>query len=131
MKLSNFSHDCCDIASQNFIHRCILAEYRNLLIFKVKFPITTSPGHMIGRMSKEVVKSISIITQYMQSYLFSNQSNINIIYNISVITITNTMSIMLANFGKYAISDYKKTIRSFIDFEIECTKLWHAKVCSN
>ena len=43
----------------------------------------------------------------MQSYRFSNQSNINIIYNISIITITNTMSIIniLANFGKYAISD--------------------------
>ena len=43
----------------------------------------------------------------MQSYRFSNQSNIHIIYNISIITITNTMSIIniLANFGKYAISD--------------------------
>ena len=53
------------------------------------------------------VKSISIISQYMQSYRFSNQSNINIIYNISIITITNTVSIIniLANFGKYAISD--------------------------
>ena len=51
------------------------------------------------------VKYISIISQYMQSYRFSNQSSINIIYNI--ITITNTMSIIniLANFGKYAISD--------------------------
>ena len=40
-------------------------------------------------------------SQYMQSYWFSNQSNINIIYNVSVITITNKMSIMqiLANFG--------------------------------
>ena len=51
------------------------------------------------------VKSISIISQYMQSYWFSKQSKINIIYNISVITITITMSIILANFGKYAISD--------------------------
>ena len=41
----------------------------------------------------------------MQSYWFSKQSKINIIYNISVITITITMSIILANFGKYAISD--------------------------
>ena len=41
----------------------------------------------------------------MQSYWFSKQSKINIIYNISVITITITMSIMLANFGKYTISD--------------------------
>ena len=41
----------------------------------------------------------------MQSYWFSKQSRINIIYNISVITITITMSIILANFGKYAISD--------------------------
>ena len=49
--------------------------------------------------------SISIISQYMQSYWFSKQSKINIIYNISVITITITMSIILANFGKYAISD--------------------------
>ena len=51
------------------------------------------------------VKSISIISQYMQSYWFSKQSKINIIYNISVITITITMSNILANFGKYAISD--------------------------
>ena len=45
-------------------------------------------------------------SQYMQSYWFSNQSNINIIYNVSVITITNKMSIMqiLANFGKYTQS---------------------------
>ena len=41
----------------------------------------------------------------MQSYWFSKQSKINIIYNISVIPITITMSIILANFGKYAISD--------------------------
>ena len=41
----------------------------------------------------------------MQSYWFSKQSKINTIYNISVITITITMSIILANFGKYAISD--------------------------
>ena len=41
----------------------------------------------------------------MQSYRFSKQSKINIICNISVITITITMSIILANFGKYAISD--------------------------
>ena len=44
-------------------------------------------------------------SQYMQSYWFSNKSNITIIYNISVITITITMTIILANFGKYAISD--------------------------
>ena len=44
-------------------------------------------------------------SQYAQSNWFSNKSNINIIYNISVITITITMSIILANFGKYAISD--------------------------
>ena len=41
----------------------------------------------------------------MQSYWFLKQSKINIIYNISVITMTITMSIILANFGKYAISD--------------------------
>ena len=41
----------------------------------------------------------------MQSYWFSKQSKINIIYNISVITITITMNIILENFGKYAISD--------------------------
>ena len=41
----------------------------------------------------------------MQSYWFSKQSKINIIYNISIITITITMSIILANYGKYAISD--------------------------
>ena len=44
-------------------------------------------------------------SQYMQSYWFSNKSNINKIYNISVVTITITMSVILANFGKYAISD--------------------------
>ena len=36
-------------------------------------------------------------SQYMQSYLFSNKSNINIIYNISVVTITITMNVILAN----------------------------------
>ena len=41
----------------------------------------------------------------MQSCWFSNQSNINIFYNMSVITITITISIILANFGKCAISD--------------------------
>ena len=51
------------------------------------------------------VKSISILSQYMQSYWFSKQSSINIIYDISVITITITMSIISVNFGKYAISD--------------------------
>ena len=45
-------------------------------------------------------------SQYMQPYWLSNKSNINIIYNISVVTITITMSVILANFGKYAISDY-------------------------
>ena len=71
----------------------------------------------------------------MQSYRFSNQSNINIIYNISLITITNTMSIIniLANFGKYAISDcpficlfVRLFIRSWITlepFEISSLKL--------
>ena len=44
-------------------------------------------------------------SQYMQSYWFSNKSNINIIYNISVVTITITISVILANLGKYAISD--------------------------
>ena len=44
-------------------------------------------------------------SQYMPSYWFSNKSNINIIYNISVGTITIIMSVILANFGKYAISD--------------------------
>ena len=44
-------------------------------------------------------------SQYTQSYWFPNKSNINIIYNISVITITITLIIILANFGKYAISD--------------------------
>ena len=43
--------------------------------------------------------------QYMQSNWFSNKSNINIIYNISVMTITITIVIILANFGKYPISD--------------------------
>ena len=44
-------------------------------------------------------------SQYMQSYWFSNKSNIKIIYNISVMTITITIIIILGNFGKYAISD--------------------------
>ena len=44
-------------------------------------------------------------SQYMPSYWLSNKSNINIIYNISVGTITIIMSVILANFGKYAISD--------------------------
>ena len=44
-------------------------------------------------------------SQYMQSYWFSNKSNNNIIYNISVMTITITIIIILTNFGKYAISD--------------------------
>ena len=44
-------------------------------------------------------------SQYMQSYWFSNKSNINIICNISVMTITITIIIILGNFGKYAISD--------------------------
>ena len=44
-------------------------------------------------------------SQYMQSYWFLNKSNINILYNISVMTITITIIIILANFGKYAISD--------------------------
>ena len=106
MKLSHFPHECFDIASQNFILRRILAEYRALFIFKVKGLITRSPGHKTGWMDGcRGVKSISIISQYMQSYWFSKQSKINIIYNISVITIIITMSIILANFGKYAISD--------------------------
>ena len=67
------------------------------------------------------VKSISIINQYMQSYWFSKQSKINIIYNISVITITITMSIILANFGKYAISDCPF---------ITCQNLQFWQVCS-
>ena len=49
--------------------------------------------------------SLLVKSQYKQSYWFSNKSNINIIYNISVITITIKMSIILANFGKYTISD--------------------------
>ena len=48
-----FSHECFDIASQNFIHRCILAKYIALLIFNFKGPITRSPGHMIGQMCIE------------------------------------------------------------------------------
>ena len=53
MELSHFSHEYFDIASQNFIHICILAEYMALLIFKVKGPITRSPGHKTGRMGIE------------------------------------------------------------------------------
>ena len=52
----------------------------------------------------------------MQSYWFSKQSKINIIYNISVITITITMSIILANFGKYAISDCPFISGLFVSF---------------
>ena len=59
------------------------------------------------RWKKEMDTDSAFLTksQYMQSYWFSNKSNLNIIYNISVITITITITIILANFGKYAISD--------------------------
>ena len=53
MKLSHFPHESFDIASKNFIHRCILVEYRALFIFKVKGLITRSPGHKTGRMGVE------------------------------------------------------------------------------
>ena len=58
-EIVSFSHDCCDIASPNFIHRCILAEYRTLLIFKIKCPITTSPGHKTGQMGKEGYRALA------------------------------------------------------------------------
>ena len=61
-------------------------------------------------------------SQYMQSYWFSNKSNINIIYNISVMTITITIIIILANFGKYAISDCL--------FSLLLAKIWFWQVCS-
>ena len=48
-----FSHECFDIALQNFKHRCIVAEYKALLIFKFKGPITRSPGYKTGRMGVE------------------------------------------------------------------------------
>ena len=68
--------------------------------------ITSQPDVKV-RWKKEMDTDSAYLTksQYMQSYWFSNKSNINIIYNISVITITITMAIILANFGKYAISD--------------------------
>ena len=68
--------------------------------------ITSQPDVKV-RWKKEMDTDSAYLTksQYMQSYWFSNKSNINIIYNISVITITITMTIILANFGKYAISD--------------------------
>ena len=61
-------------------------------------------------------------SQYMQTYWFSNKSSINIIYNISVITITIKMSITLANFGKYAISDCL-----FICLSAYLCKLWYCQ----
>ena len=68
--------------------------------------ITSQPDDKV-RWKKEMDTDSAYLTksQYMESYWFSNKSNINIIYNISVITITITMTIVLVNFGKYAISD--------------------------
>ena len=59
------------------------------------------------RWKKEMDTDSAYLTnsQYIQSCWFSNKSNINIIYNISVITITIAITIILENFGKYAISD--------------------------
>ena len=105
MKLSHFPHECFEIASQNFIHRCIVAAVQGPVYCQGQRSnnwVTRSQDRSNGCRG---VKSISIISQYMQSYWFSKQSKINIIYNISVIAITITMSIILANFGKYAISD--------------------------
>ena len=51
------------------------------------------------------VKSFSIKRQYKQPYWLSNKWNINMIYLIAIIIIIIAMSIILANFGKYAISD--------------------------
>ena len=52
-EIVTFPHECFDIDSQNFIHRCILAAYRALFIFKVKGLITRSLGHKTGRMGVE------------------------------------------------------------------------------
>ena len=59
MKLSHFPHECFDIASQNLIHRGILAEYRALFIFKVKGLITRSPGHKTGRMGVDGKRALA------------------------------------------------------------------------
>ena len=59
MKLSHFPHECFDIASQNFIHRGILADYRALFIFKVKGLITRSPGHKTGRMGVDGQRALA------------------------------------------------------------------------
>ena len=68
--------------------------------------ITSQRDVKVGRIQEMDTDSAYLSkSQYMQSYWFSNQSNMNIIYNISFITIAITMSIILANFGKYAISD--------------------------
>ena len=69
--------------------------------------LTTSQRDVKVRWKKEMDTDSAYLTdsQYIQSYWFSNKSNINIIYNISVITITIAITIILANLGKYAISD--------------------------
>ena len=67
--------------------------------------IPLQPGGLRGKKEMDTDSAYLTKSQYMESYWFSNKSNINIIYNISVITITITMTIILVNFGKYAISD--------------------------
>ena len=68
--------------------------------------ITSQRGVKVGWLQEmDTYSAYMSKSQYMESYWFSSKSNINIIYNISVVTITITMSVILANFGKYAISD--------------------------
>ena len=77
-----------------------------LLLMLMTSLITSQRDVKVGWIQEiETYSAYMSKSQYMQSYWFSNKSNINIIYNISVVTITSTMSVILANFGKYAISD--------------------------
>ena len=58
--------------------------------------LITSQCDVKVRWKKEMDTDSAYLTKrlYMQSYWFSNKSNINIIYNISVIIITITMNII-------------------------------------
>ena len=81
MKLSQFPHECFDIASQNFIHRCILAEYRALFIFKVNGLITRSPGYKTGRIGVEGWRALASSASTCNPIDFqSSQRSYNIQY---------------------------------------------------
>ena len=87
----------------------IFTFFHLIFFFPCTFFVSLSPFSycttVISNMATNKWYIYSIISQYMQSYWFSKQSKISMIYNISVIIISLTMSIILANFGKYAISD--------------------------